>query len=143
MHLVGCLYYLYQWCTVKQISDNEIYLSIKYIKSVLWKVAKRLSYIQDARCIKVKYLKALDPTLTTRFNVKELWILLYCLFAGFVGLPEQTVVVFLNIINYFGLLRRMLSVRQISISEYWLFKIWAWKSQISSQFILNYMDYNT
>ena len=26
-----------------QISDNEIYLLIKYIKSVLWKVAKRLS----------------------------------------------------------------------------------------------------
>jgi len=21
LHLVGCLYYLYQWCTVKQISD--------------------------------------------------------------------------------------------------------------------------
>ena len=30
LHLVGCLYYLYQWCTVKQISDNEIYLLIKY-----------------------------------------------------------------------------------------------------------------
>jgi len=27
---------------------------IKYIKSVLWRVAKRLSYIQDARCLKVK-----------------------------------------------------------------------------------------
>ena len=54
LHLVGCLYYLYQWCTVKQISDNEIYLLFKYIKSVLWRVAKRLSYIQDARCLKVK-----------------------------------------------------------------------------------------
>ena len=43
LHLVGCLYYLYQWCTVKQISDNEIYLLIKYIKSVFWRVAKRLS----------------------------------------------------------------------------------------------------
>ena len=43
LHLVGCLYYLYQWCTVKRISDNEIYLLIKYIKSVLWRVAKRLS----------------------------------------------------------------------------------------------------
>ena len=39
---------------VKQISDNEIYLLIKYIKSVLWRVAKRLSYIEDARCLKVK-----------------------------------------------------------------------------------------
>ena len=54
LHLVGCLYYYYQWCTVKQISDNEIYL-IKYIKSVLWRVAKRLSYIEDARCLNVKY----------------------------------------------------------------------------------------
>ena len=39
---------------VKQISDNEIYLLIKYIKSVLWRVAKRLSYIEDARYLKVK-----------------------------------------------------------------------------------------
>ena len=54
LHLVGCLYYLYQWCTVKQISDNEIYLLIKYIKSVLWRVAKYLSYIEEARCLKVK-----------------------------------------------------------------------------------------
>jgi len=29
---------------------------IKYIKSVLWRVAKRLSYIEDARCLKVKGL---------------------------------------------------------------------------------------
>ena len=54
LRLVGCLYYLYQWCTVKPISDNEIYLLIKYIKSVLWRVAKRLSYIEDATCLKVK-----------------------------------------------------------------------------------------
>jgi len=38
---------------VKQISDNEMYLLIKYIKSVLWRVAKCLSYKQDARCLKV------------------------------------------------------------------------------------------
>jgi len=38
---------------VKQISDNEINLLIKYIKSVLWRVAKHLSYIEDARCPKV------------------------------------------------------------------------------------------
>ena len=54
LHLVGCLYYLYQWWTVKQISDNEIYLLINYIKIVLWRVAKRLSYIEDAQCLKVK-----------------------------------------------------------------------------------------
>jgi len=39
---------------VKQISDNEIYLLFKYMKSVLWGVAKRLSYIEDARCLEVK-----------------------------------------------------------------------------------------
>jgi len=39
---------------VKQISDNEIYLLIKYIKKVLWSVAKCLSYIEEARCLKVK-----------------------------------------------------------------------------------------
>ena len=54
LHIVGCLYYLYQWCTVKQVSDNGIYLLNKYIKSVLWRVAKRLSYIEDAQCLKVK-----------------------------------------------------------------------------------------
>ena len=40
-------------CTVKQISDNKIYLFIKYTKSVLWRVGKSLSYIEDARCLKV------------------------------------------------------------------------------------------
>ena len=29
---------------------------IKYIKSVLWRVAKCLSYIEEARCLKVKIL---------------------------------------------------------------------------------------
>jgi len=29
-------------------------LLIKYTKSVLWRVAKRLSYKEDARCLKVK-----------------------------------------------------------------------------------------
>ena len=30
LHVVGCLYYLCELCTVKQISDNEIYLLIIY-----------------------------------------------------------------------------------------------------------------
>ena len=60
LHLVGCLYYLYQWCTVKQISDNDIYLLIKYIKSVLWIEAKRLSYIENARCLKVKLYQLIN-----------------------------------------------------------------------------------
>ena len=53
LHLVGCLYYLYKRCTVKQISNSEIYLLIKYIKSVLWRVAKRVSYIEDAWSLKL------------------------------------------------------------------------------------------
>jgi len=53
LHLFGCLHYLYQSCTAKEISDNQIYLLIKYIKSALWRVAKRMSYIQDARCLMV------------------------------------------------------------------------------------------
>ena len=56
LHLVGCLYYLYQWCTVKQISDNDMYLLIKYIKSVVWRVAKCQSYIEEARCLKVNII---------------------------------------------------------------------------------------
>ena len=36
------------------MSDNEIYLLVKYIKSFLWRVAKRLSHTEDARCLKVK-----------------------------------------------------------------------------------------
>ena len=41
--------------TVKQIPDNEIYLLIKYIKRVLWGVAKCLSYIEEVRCLNVNY----------------------------------------------------------------------------------------
>ena len=42
------------------MSDNGIYLLIKYIKSVLWRVAKRLSFIEDARCLKVKKVTVLQ-----------------------------------------------------------------------------------
>jgi len=68
LHLVSCLYYLYQWWTVKQISDNEIYL-IKCIKSVLWKVAKRLSYTEDARRLKVKSPFLFPGTLKFKHSV--------------------------------------------------------------------------
>ena len=37
--------------------DNEIYLLIKYIKNVLWRVAKPLSYIEDARCLKLNLFR--------------------------------------------------------------------------------------
>ena len=69
-HLVGCLYYLYQCCTVKQISYNEIYLLFKYIKSVLWRTAKRLSYIEGVRSLKVN----LNWHLKTLF-LCQFWIL--------------------------------------------------------------------
>jgi hypothetical protein len=49
---------------VKQISDNEIYLLIKYIKSVLLRVAKCLSYIEEARCLKVNTEKKLSRNLS-------------------------------------------------------------------------------
>ena len=71
LHLVCCIYYLYQWCTVKQILGNEIYLLIKYIKSVLWRVAKRLSYIEDARCLKANtvVIKHLEMSADYKFLV--------------------------------------------------------------------------
>ena len=40
-------------CAASLKKYNEIYLLIKYIKSVLWRVAERLSYIQDAWSLKV------------------------------------------------------------------------------------------
>ena len=43
---------------------------IKYIKSVLWRVAKRLSYIEEARCLKVKNEAVLR-------GVKEDWNILH------------------------------------------------------------------
>ena len=70
LHLVGCLYYLYQCCTVKQISYNEIYLLIKYIKSVMRRVAKSPSYIEDAQCLKVKMNGAI-PSLS--LNASIIW----------------------------------------------------------------------
>ena len=58
---------------VKQISDNEIYLLIKYIKSVLWRVAKRLSYIEEARCLKVK-LWTLDSRFVSTIFIMPYWL---------------------------------------------------------------------
>ena len=40
---------------------------IKYIESVLWRVAKRLSYIEDARCIKVKSNRQVIRFIRLRF----------------------------------------------------------------------------
>jgi len=34
---------------------HKIYLLIKYIISVPWRVAKRLSYIEEALCLKVNF----------------------------------------------------------------------------------------
>jgi len=40
-------------------------LLIKYIKSVLWRVAKCLSYIEEARCLKVKVTAYFEPSGST------------------------------------------------------------------------------
>jgi hypothetical protein len=55
---------------VKQISDSEIYLLIKYIKSVLWRVAKRLFYIEDARCLNVKTCQRLCANIAGQSSVR-------------------------------------------------------------------------
>jgi hypothetical protein len=44
-------------CSASLKNCNEIYLLIKYIKSVLWGVEKRLSFIEDAWCLKVNMNK--------------------------------------------------------------------------------------
>ena len=91
-HLVGCLYYLYQWCTVKQISDNEIYLFIKYIKSVLWRVVKCLSYKQDAQCLKVNGVMSLNPGPTGAWLSNSAYTdLTQVLTLNFLLLPSQNV----------------------------------------------------
>ena len=57
---------------VKQISDNEIYMLIKYIKSVLWRVVKHLSDIEDAWCLKVNpFLVNVPKTISISFPVVE------------------------------------------------------------------------
>jgi len=52
-------------------------LLIKYIKSVLWRVAKCLSYIEEARCLKVKndlsYTSTPSHTLVTSLFYKQQW----------------------------------------------------------------------
>ena len=67
---------------VKQISDNEIYLLIKYIKSVLWRVVKRLSYIEEARCLKVndvpEHQCKLSVNANTHMNQLVAEVPLYC-----------------------------------------------------------------
>ena len=47
---------------------------IKYIKSVLWRVSESLSYIEDARCLKVKVYKYLCIYSQTKFQILDLVI---------------------------------------------------------------------
>jgi len=63
------------------MSDNEIYLLIKYIKSVLWRVVKRLSYIEDAWYLKVNVRKSF----LQHFSTKD--ILLHVVFIRLCSLP--------------------------------------------------------
>jgi len=92
LHLVGCLYYLYQWCTVKQISDNEIYLLIKYKKGVLWRVVKRLSYKQDARCLKVNELLQWNQPTALKKKTESTFLKFFC----FIFRYSQTISVFIE-----------------------------------------------
>jgi len=48
-----CIGIIWDWAACLK-KYNAIYLLIKCIKSVLWRVVDRLSYIEDAWCIKVK-----------------------------------------------------------------------------------------
>jgi hypothetical protein len=73
---------------VKQISDKEIYLLIKYIKSVLWRVAKSLSYIEEARCLKVNERPNLTPTRNNRQSFSSVYLDIYIVDIT----PTQTVV---------------------------------------------------
>jgi len=50
------------------------YLLIKYIKSFLWRVAKCLSYIEEARCLKVKQEREYHLTdAVFRYLVQCIW----------------------------------------------------------------------
>jgi len=67
---------------VKQISENEIYMLIKYIKSVLWRAVKLLSYIEDARCLKVNVLLTVLLSITlviNRFDALLLYFIIHLL----------------------------------------------------------------
>ena len=44
---------------------------IKYIKSVLWRVAKCLSYIEEARCLKVKIQNRLSEPINVKNGVRQ------------------------------------------------------------------------
>ena len=65
-----------------QISDNEIYLLIKYIKSIFLRVEKRLSYIEEARCLKVKneWSYASAPTWAVTFSLLFYSLRINCLY---------------------------------------------------------------
>jgi len=45
-------------CTASLKKYNEIYFLIKHIKSLLWRIAERLSYTVDAWGLKVNQLNA-------------------------------------------------------------------------------------
>ena len=54
---------------------------MKYTKSVLWRVAKLLSYIEDVRCLKGKWIISINNYFLKKviFHVKQLWLTLFFL----------------------------------------------------------------
>ena len=81
----------------------EIYLLIKYIKSVLWREAKCLSYKPDARCVKVKYFEGSDTALhifktnnpkpgysSNVITIKNVYIS-YKIFCAMLGRPQSNI----------------------------------------------------
>ena len=78
------------------ISDNEIYLLIKYVKSFLWRVVKCLSYIEEARCLKVKAILFYFNLITIRACVTTITTQLLSL------QPEHTIITFTANFNTSG-----------------------------------------
>jgi hypothetical protein len=58
---------------------------IKYIKSVLWRVAKLLSYIEDARCLKVTVFHNPKPLKLYFFVTLEVFMEVYFKIAVFLN----------------------------------------------------------
>jgi len=69
-------------CTASLKKYNEIYLLIKYIKCVLWRVAERLSHIEDAWCLKVRACLLLYVSLVLWYKYFDFFFPTACICIG-------------------------------------------------------------